>query len=40
MSDADTEEVLEQIVQAIVRDVDPEEIWLFRLRTWMDGRGR
>jgi len=27
-----TEEVLEQMVQAIVREVDPEEIWLFGSR--------
>jgi hypothetical protein len=35
-----TDEVLDEMVRAIVREVDPEEIWLFRLRTWMDGRGR
>ena len=27
-----TEEVLKQMVQAIVREVDPEEIWLFGSR--------
>jgi len=31
-----TEEVLQQMVEAIVREVDPEEIWLF----WSSSRAR